>query len=56
MPFTRIVYGKGLTVKSKGHGFEYSATDEHAFALRIESYLDLYFYADFRDKGDAEDF
>ena len=56
IPFTRIVYGKGLTVKSMGHGFEYSATEEHAFALRIESYLDLYFYADFRDKGDAEDF
>lgn len=57
MPKRTVVYGSGLCVKQSGSdGFTYIKDSPHAFALRIESFMDPEVSVDFANKEDADKF
>ncbi len=57
MPKRTVVYGSGLCVKqTENDGFTYIKDSPHAFALRIESFMDPEVSVDFASKEDADRF
>lgn len=57
MPKRTVVYGSGLCVKpAENDKFTYIKESPHAFALRIESFMDPEVSVDFASKEDADKF